>query len=303
MINHVVALGAVHSDTIAHAAETIRPETSTPARLQARAGGVAANVARALIKLGVKTTLIGAVGDDGAARSLSDQFAEENLAFRPVIRPGYATGQYLALHNPDGSLAAACVDDRVLSMAPPDLFDDVLDRLEAGQGEDKIWFLDANLPEEMLIHLAGRFGAARLLANAVSDAKAVRLRPLLDKLHCLFVNAGEASSLTGQKPGADPDSLAAALSATGLQRFVLTSGADDLIVKDGTDFTRFTPAKVNVVDVTGAGDALTAGCLAALARGRTLKEAVPFGLKAAELTLQSTGALPETLAWQALDQI
>lgn len=296
----VVAIGAIHYDTIAHACEPIRPETSTPSRLNAKPGGVATNIARALVRLGVGTRLVGAVGEDGAADMLSRQLSQEGLELHVKARKGFATGQYLALHNPAGDLAAACVDDRVLSEAPEDLFDGIVADLAANATDDTIWFLDANLPAAMLVRLTGRALPGRLVANAVSDAKAVRLRGVLAKLDCLMLNRGEAVTLTGLSRGTSSQDLAAALSQTGLKSFVLTSAASDVLVLECGELHRFAPLQTDIVDVTGAGDALTAGTVAALARGYGLTQAVPFGLAAAVLTLRSTGALAEELSWDAL---
>ena len=299
----VIAIGAIHYDTIAHARETIRPETSTPARFSARPGGVATNLARSLVRLGVPARLVGTVGDDGAAAILIRQLTEEGLELSVVERAGFATGQYLALHNPEGDLAAACVDDRVLSEAPSDLFDTALEALAAAAPAGAIWFLDANLPEEMLVRLAARLKTGRLMANAVSDAKAPRLRPVLSRLDCLMLNRGEAAALTSLPQAGAPEQLAAALAQTGLKSFVLTSGGGDVIVLDEGEILRFSPKTTEIVDVTGAGDALCAGTLAAMARGHKLKEAVPFGLASAALTLRSTGALAEDLSWETLLKI
>lgn len=297
----VVAIGAIHYDTIAHAHEPIRPETSTPARLSAKPGGVATNLARSLARLDVPVHLVGTLGDDSAAKMLTDQLSEDGIRLATVVRAGFATGQYLALHDPSGALAAACVDDRVLSEAPDDLLDDIVDRLAAALPAETIWFVDANLREAMLVRLAGRLAGKRLFANAVSDAKAPRLAPLLPALDGLMLNRGEAAALTGLSRDSTPDALAAALSATGLRRFVLTCGAHDVLLREGETLHRFAPPPTRIVDVTGAGDALTAGTLAALARGRQLAEALPFGLAAAALTLASTGALADELSWDALE--
>ncbi len=299
--NPVVAIGAIHLDTIAHAAESIRPETSTPARFSSKPGGVATNIARALVRLGVDTRLVGALGDDSAAEVLVQHLSEEGIRLSHVRRLGYATGQYLALHDPDGTLTAACVDDRVLSEAPADIFDNVLATLRAQLPPEAIWFLDANLPERMLVGIAAKKGTGLLVANAVSDAKAPRLRSLLPRLDCLMLNRGEAAALTGLSREASLQDLAHALAATGLASFVLTGGAEDVHVWNAGSLSTLPTPPTDIVDVTGAGDALAAGTLAAMARGHTLTDAVPFGLAAAGLTLRATGALAETLSWDTLD--
>ncbi|MEP2576373.1 MAG: PfkB family carbohydrate kinase, partial [Roseibium sp.] len=101
--------------------------------------------------------------------------------------------------------------------------------------------------------------------------------------------------------------LADPLAQTGLHSFVMTCGAQDVHVLEAGTIRTFAPPKTGpetgIIDVTGAGDALIAGVIAARARGHGLSDAVPFGLEAAALTLASTGALAETLSWDALRRV
>jgi pseudouridine kinase len=261
------------------------------------------NVARVLARLGVPVRLIGAVGVDAVARAVTGRLSAEGIELSVVERSDFATGQYLALHDPDGALAAACVDDRVLSEAPAGLFDAIVTGLATSAGEDTIWFADANLTEAMLERVAARIGQGYLIANAVSEAKAPRLRPLLSRLDGLMLNRGEAAALTGHDPDTAAREIAEALAGTGLRSFVLTDGAGETHVLDSGALRCFAPRQAQVIDVTGAGDALVAGAIAALARGHGLVAAVPFGLAAASLTLSATGALAESLSWEAISEI
>lgn len=298
----VIAVGAIHADTIAHARETIRRETSTPAHLSARPGGVATNAARVLARLGTDVRLIGVLGADAAGAQIAELLAREGIGLDAVRRDGFPTGQYLALHDPDGSLAAACVDDRVLAEAPADVLDAPLARALQGAGDGRLCLVDANLPQALLLRIAERFPEARLIANAVSEAKAPRLAPLLPRLDALLLNLGEARALTGLGADAGAERLCAALADAGLNRFVLTQGAGPVWLGEGGALRRTQPRQTGIVDVTGAGDALCAGVLAAMARGQALRTALPFGLAAAELTLAATGALADTMSWTALQQ-
>lgn len=296
-----VSIGAVHSDTVAHAKERIRRETSTPATLSASPGGVATNVARAVNALGVPAHLIGAVGKDAAAAALREQLTREGLDLTLVPRPAHVTGQYLALHDPDGSLTAACVDDRVLSEAPPDVFDRAVSELRQGRDNTLHWFVDTNLPEATLARVISSIGDGVIYANAVSDAKAARLKPFLADLECVSLNRGEAAALMDMPVQAPPEELSAALQQAGLKQFILTGGSSDLLACSDGRVERMSPPPSDVVNVTGAGDALSAGFLAAMLKGFSFFRSVRFGLAAASLTLESTGAFADGLSWNRLE--
>ena len=165
---------------------------------------------------------------------------------------------------------------------------------------DAYWFIDANLPENLLQQVAVHASSGQLIANAVSNTKAPRLRSILPTISYLMLNRGEAISLTGRDNQTSNTQLITALLELGANDIVLTDGGRDLLIATGENVKHFTPADVDVLDVTGAGDALTAGTTAALVRGYPLIEAIPVGLAAAKLTLQSAGALADNLCWEVL---
>lgn len=68
---------------------------------------------------------------------------------------------------------------------------------------------------------------------------------------------------------------------------VLTRGREGVLVADGRGVCAVPAVPAQVVDVTGAGDALVAGTLLALLAGRSPAEAVGLGTVVAALTVQS----------------
>ncbi len=297
----VICIGAIHCDTIAHGSEVYRAETSTPANLSAKPGGVATNIARTLARLDAEVTLLGAIGTDGVGTSLASQLVSEGIQLKVSQRQGYTTGQYIAFHNPDGTLAAATVDDKVLSEAPSDLFNPIWPELEPALSEG-YWFLDANLPQNLMTEVVSHAPKDRLIANAVSNAKAPRLKPFLPEIGCLMLNRGEALALTGARPDTAGENLVALLQKLGSQCLVLTSGKNDILALENGEVLRIPTPKARIVDVTGAGDALCAGMIAALSRGYDFKHAITIGLKASALTLESTGAVSKDMSWSALSK-
>lgn len=299
-VSPVVCIGAVHWDSLARARRPIAPDTSTPSDIIQAPGGVATNVARALIRLGIPATLCGVIGDDVPGRALAEQLGGEGLCLRLAERKGKATGQYLALHDPDGSLVAACADDTILADASPEIFQDGLASLAAEMPAHAFWFADANLPPDILRAIAGHAPSGRLAADAVSVAKADRLTAIAGALRLLFANRAEAAVLAGCPETAPLSEIAARLTDRGISEAVITDGTAPALASDGSGFREYRPDPVAVRDVTGAGDALIAGTLAALARGYDLFDAVPPGLAAARLTVQSAGAVSADLSWPRL---
>lgn len=314
----IAAFGAIHLDTIAHADRRILRETSTPASLAIRPGGVATNVARALARLGCRVSLAGRLGREAEADGLLALLAAEGVDTGAIRRADLPSGRYLALHDPDGTLAAAVVDARITET----LEAGALLPLTKAQEAFACWFVEANLPQPLLVELAEAAGGRRLAADAVSRAKAARLAPLLPRLDLLFCNRAEAAALLGRDGEHDegqhePDGrgadghgaeAATALVTAGASAVVMTRGAAPVLLAtrgglEEISLTRCDGAAApapRIVDVTGAGDALIAGTLAGLEHGLALAQAVAAGMRAAALTLESPGAVADTLNWPAI---
>ncbi|NBN63560.1 PfkB family carbohydrate kinase [Pannonibacter tanglangensis] len=296
MPSAIACLGAVHADLIAHGERAVLRETSTPGTIRMTPGGVATNVARALARLAVPVRLAGAIGQDADGTALARQLAEEGLDVGALARTSLATGRYLALHDPDGSLAGAICDTAITESLDEEFVAAVAPLLAAAP----VWFCETNLPEAALAALAEAAGERMLVADAVSRAKAPKLAVLSGRLDLVFLNRAEAAAWTGFAEETPAVPLALAVAALGPRRVVLSDGGAPLtLVENGEPF-QLEPPAAQVVDVTGAGDALIAGTLAGLARSLSLEDAAIAGLRAARLTLEATGAVAAGLSWPAI---
>ncbi|WP_051242316.1 PfkB family carbohydrate kinase [Stappia stellulata] len=299
----IAAFGAIHLDTLAHADRAILRDTSTPARLTTCPGGVAANVARALARLSPPCALAGAVGRDSDGDALLASLRAEGIDVSRVHRSDHPTGRYLALHDPDGGLAAAVVDGTITdALRPGDL-----DLAHPALAEADLWFLEANLPQPVLAQIAAAAGHRLLAADAVSIAKAPRLNEVLGRLDVLFCNREEGAALLGHAragpetaPEEDAREIACALVALGVGACLVSDGPAPLALATPDACLHLAVAPAPVRDVTGAGDALIAGTLAARARGWNVVDAARAGLAAARVTVQAQGAAPATLTWDAV---
>ncbi|WP_210203471.1 PfkB family carbohydrate kinase [Breoghania corrubedonensis] len=296
----VALCGGIHLDRLAHADRRILPDTSTPGRILTRPGGVATNVAMVLARLAIPARLFGRIGRDGDGDTLSAVLARRGIDMSGVREGKGATASYLALHDPGGRLAAAVVDDAITFEFAPD------DLPPAALAQAAIWFADANLRADTLERLAKLAGArgtgVLLVADAVSIAKARRLEPVLGRLDLLFANRAEAAALVGTPGTAETLARALVDMEDGPRAAIVTDGESGAALAQTGNKTCLhrTALPARVVDVTGAGDALTGGTLAGLAWGLDLAQALDYGRAAAALTVEATGAAPESLTLAAL---
>lgn len=270
----IVCFGAAHWDILAQS-RTGGRGPDTPGIVRSRPGGVALNVGLALAAAGVAVTLVSAVGDDAEGHALIDRAGAEQVDTDLVlIYPELPTGRYVAIERVDGELVAAVADMTTLDALLPQHLP--LDRLPPADG----WLIEANLPVPVIRTIAAVPDRPPLFADAVSPAKAVRLRGVLGMLDGLYCNRLEAEAICAVGLNA-ARAAAEALVGRGVRRAVVTNGALAAADVGPHGVAVQQPPRGPVRSVTGAGDALMAAHLATLLRGGRPDEALAAGLAAA----------------------
>ena len=137
---------------------------------------------------------------------------------------------------------------------------------------------------------------AAVLAGAAAAPGMVVLNPaparrlpaaLLARGPLLTPNATEACELAGES---DPEAAARALAERTGAAVLATIGADGALLVHAGEVERLPAPRVDVVDTTGAGDALNGALAAELAAGRPLRDAARFAVAAASLSTRRAGA-------------
>jgi pseudouridine kinase len=164
--------------------------------------------------------------------------------------------------------------------------------------------VDANLTPAALDTLFGITfkNGVRVCADPTSPRLATRLRPYVSQLALTTPNAAEAEALSGLSVDDDEDALRVAryLVSLGVGLAVITLGEHGLAYATSEESGRLPAIRAEVVDPTGAGDALTAGVIFGLLNDLEPVEAVRLGLSAATLTLRCTDTVCSDLSLEKL---
>jgi pseudouridine kinase len=303
----VVAIGSAGVDIVGRAAEVLHMGTSNPAALRMSPGGVARNVAENLARLGTEVYLISAVGDDSEGRLVLAQAAEAGVSVDTVLTvPGAPTGAYLAILDDHGNLHLAMDDMRIVDAVTPEHLRACKSLIENAS----VVFVDGNLSPRSLalvVRLARQAGVP-VAADPTSVSLAPRFAELLGDLWLFMPNEAEAGVLVPHPlPHADRVralDIAHHLVAQGVGTAVITM-AEFGVAYASPQVSGLVPAvQTDIVDPTGAGDALTAAVLFARLNDIPLDEAVRLGASAAALTLRTTGSVVPDLSLELLyDQL
>ena len=293
--SRVLVVGGAVLDVKLRTAGPVVPGTSNPGAASTGVGGVGRNIAENLARLGTSVTLLAPVGADAAGEAVLERTRAAGVDCSHVVRTGHPTGTYTAVLDAAGDLAVAVADMR----ATDDLAVADLAPGAALVAAADLLVVDANPPAAVTRHLlhAARDAGVPVLLEPVSVAKATAVATVLGAdapLHTVTPNVDELAALVGHPvPGSRDTVLEAAdeLHARGVRRVWVRRGArGSLLSADESGARRavvVAAPPTTVVDVTGAGDAMTAAYVHALLAGADTVEAVRAGQVAAALTCAS----------------
>ncbi|MFS2026183.1 carbohydrate kinase [Massilia sp. CT11-137] len=294
----VVCVGAANLDRKLRSTDTIALRTSNPASQSESFGGVARNIAENLARLGTTVALLTAIGADSSGAALLDHAESLGIDVRGALRlDGCCSGTYTAVLDRDGEMVVALADMALYDRMEPAF----VDARQAQLAGAALVVADLNLPRDTVAALAhqARRNATPLVLVAVSEPKMARLPDDLSGVRLLILNAGELAARV-QRPLPDDAAFAAAIRAVqaqGAQDLIVTRGARGVLVTAGDGIVDLAAPPVDVVDVTGAGDAFAAAICWSLVQDRgdngadDLVLACRRGLHLSALTL----GVPETV--------
>ena len=288
--SRVICLGAANIDMRCALDDNSTDGTSNPAGISQNIGGAALNTARVLAANGCDTRFIGLVGNDEGAHQVANALNEANVKDGLIHLFGGSTGKYISLLEPDGSLKIACNDMKIHQEFSNDMMVTQFENL-ALENYGAL-FCDTNIPQQVLKRAFQLIPNALKCATTVSTAKARRINVSLELIDVLFTNKAEAAAMLGlSKDDASTKTLANKLASSPAKSGILSDGSNRLFFwdKDGIHSVEISPLS-EIVDVTGAGDALAAGTIAALMQGDNFSEAVCAGIKSAQKVLMVNGA-------------
>ena len=275
----ILCIGAVLWDIIGRHDNDMERGHDRPGRITRVPGGVAMNIAMALQAYGMTPALLTAIGRDAEGDELMRACSALGMITNHIHRPnGLPTDRYMAIEGRNG-LIAAIADAHSLEQAGDAILTPMTSALSDWTG---LVALDGNLTVDLLTQIAANaaFAKADLRLAPASPGKAERLRPFLaHPTATLYVNLEEAGLLMGAK-FTDSASAATALLSQGLHRALVTNGARAASLAMSDKLLTFTPPKVQVKRITGAGDTFMAAHISAEAQGATPEAALQNAMTA-----------------------
>lgn len=283
---YVLVIGAAGIDSKGRANAPLTLGSSTPGLVRVSVGGTARNVADNLVRLGVEAVLLSAVGNDGSGRRIRSNATEVGINIKHlIVSDMHHSAAYLAVLDEHGNLVMSVDDMEVLSCLTPQVITQRRDLIK----KSEFIMMDSNLSEDTiaaLFKVAKRYHI-RLCADPASAVLAHKLKPYLPDIYMITPNIPEAEVLSGRSIKDEDDATTAArdLVNAGVHVVIITLAEEGVVYASANDSGHVPAVATNIIDSTGASDALTAAVVFGLLNDIPLDEAVRLGASAAALTL------------------
>lgn len=300
----VVVVGSLNADLTVVAERLPRPgETVHGGALQILPGGKSANQAATCAKLGARTTMIGAVGEDGNG----------DLVVDSLRTLGVSTEFVRALDVPTGT-ALITVDDSgentivISAGANGEINAKTVEEAASVIADAKVLGLCLEIPMEAIV-------ASARIAHEAGTLVVLNLSPfgsvpdeLLRLTDILIVNEHELAEITGlmgNQPCPDEKWSQAEerLREFGIEVAVVTLGPEGAYLIDHGNHVKVEPLAVDVIDTTGCGDSFMGTLMASLASGLSIEEGAELASVISGIAATAKGAQSSYVGREELDAI
>ena len=295
---YCVVVGGVNMDITGKSANPLVPEDSNHGTVTMTLGGVGRNIAHNLRLMEADVRMLTAVGTDANGQRAMEHCRSLGMDMSRALQlADCATSTYLCICAPNGDMDLAISDMGICDRITPEYL--AANRATL-QGAAAV-VVDCNVPESSIAWLAENI-TAPLYADPVSTHKAVKLKPVLGKLHTLKPNAIEAEILSGVTIRTEEDlpKAANALLQTGLKQVFISLGSKGVYCADHNTRLHLSNLPGQMENTTGCGDSFMAALVRAGMSGMNPEESAKLGLAAAAITMEYTGAINPCMSREAL---
>lgn len=300
MSGHILVVGSLNMDLVARAPRHPAPgETVLGGEFKTFPGGKGANQAVAAARLGVPVRMVGRVGEDDFGDSLLAALEQNAVDVSWIMRDaGASTGVALITVDAAGQNTIVVAPGANGQLTPDDI-----DACEDAFRGAAVTLLQLESPLDAVARaaeLAHTHGAQVVL----NPAPAQQLSPsLLQHIDYLIPNQSELALLAGTNTQTPVLQAVERLRADGVDRVIVTLGADGVLVCDGAESTQIDSYPTRVVDTTAAGDAFVGAFAVGLLEGHSMLEAARLGNAAGAVAVSRAGAQPSLPTREEVEQL
>ena len=282
---YILLLGASIVDIIGFSKREFKAKDSNPGAIKISLGGVCRNIAENLARVGVNTEFISTLGDDSNGRNILEH--SKRIGYKmnnSLILKDECTPTYMAILNEEGEMESAIVDMESINKMESSFID-----LKAEIFENAEYtIVDADNPQ-LLEYVLKKFqGKTKFILDPVSANKATKISHLMKYFHTIKPNRLETEALCGFKINGYEDLQKAGryFLEQGVENVFISLDADGIyyLTKD-EEGTICQNDKIDVKNVTGAGDSFVAGLGYGYMNGLSITETLKYAIAMSIITI------------------
>lgn len=281
MDRYVVGIGSTNVDLYCKSNIPIKEHFDHPGIVNYTAGGVTRNILENISKLGLKTKLLTAVGDDIYGAYILDELDSVGVDFDDVkIVKGGRTGLFVQVQDSNNDMHLAVCDMSILEKVDIEYIKKKAKILKKASAI----ILDPALNKDVLDYIFDNYKDVPIFVDPISDVYAKKIKPYLSKIYCVKPNKSELSILANSKVDTYDDLLNAykKVLRKGVKKIYVSLGKDGCMYNDDEDtiLTRKFKEVDNMVNASGAGDSFFAAVVYSHVNGLSIDDTIDNALGA-----------------------
>lgn len=248
-------------------------------RMAACGGGPAANAAVTVSRLGLKSAILGTVGDDVYGRLIIDEFKGDKVETEYVFTGSYPTSVSTILVKPDGNRSVINYKEETCALSSS--------HADTIVHQPKVILFDGHEPE-VSVAIMNHFNSDNVVT--VLDAGSIHKGTQVLSGRVDHVVASEKFAL---EYSGEP-SIEKAINKLGqsIPSLVVTLGDRGLCWKNGAGSGNLPAFQISPMDTTGAGDAFHGAFATGMVMGLDWEELLRFSSAVGALTCTGWGGRP-----------
>ena len=251
---YVVGIGAANVDIYGKSSIKIKPHYDHPSIIKTTAGGVTRNILANISKLGIKTKLLTAVGDDIYARLIIDEAKKVGIDTKDIIKvKGDRSGVFMQVQDNNNDMHLALCDMTITKS----INETYIKSKDKVLKNASLIILDPSLDNKVFKYILKTYQDIPIFVDPISDNYALKIKTLLKDIYCIKPNKTELENLSGMSINNKDDLFNAFIKVNKkVKKLYVTLGINGCLYKDENNklvIRKFNKVN-NMANASGAGD-------------------------------------------------
>ena len=301
---YIVGIGATNVDVYGKSRIPLRKHYDHPADIISSIGGVMHNIITDYSMLGKKAKIITAYGDDSYGKMILEDYEKNGIDIVHSLKvPHSSSGIFIQIQDENNDMHMAVCDMSVFENITPE-FIFTKQKLLA---KAALVMIDPSLKDETIEAIISICkGITPICIDPISDNFALKTAAYVQYFDFIKPNRNELANLSSMPVNTMEEVKAAGRSLLdkGLKKILVSLGKDGVLYMDEKQCVhkKFKEEK-QMVNASGAGDALSAAFLYGMVQGLDIGETLNYCLAAGIAAIRSKTAINENMSLALLDEI